>query len=230
MRPYIICHMLSSIDGRIEGGILNDVSPGGEYEATGAELSGDAWVCGRTTMQMHFAEKKLFVSKTSRKAGPRPFHVARRAKSYAISIDTNGRLRWAKSDIDGDHLICVVSERAPEDYLTMLRAGDISYIVAGRCSVDLTKAVELLGKHFGIKRLLLEGGGNINGAFLQEGLVNELSLLVVPGIDGRHDIPTVFDGMNPKRRRAVRLKLTSMSKRKKDTLWLRYRVMQQIGY
>lgn len=225
MRPYIICHMLSSIDGRIEGGVLNDVIPTGEYEATGAMLKGDAWVCGRTTMQMHFAEKKLFVSKTLAQAGPQPVHVAQRAKSYAVSIDTNGKLKWTDSDIDGDHLICVVSERAPEDYLPILRAKGISYIVTGKNSVDLTKAVKLLGRHFGIKRLLLEGGGNINGAFLQEGLVDELSLLVVPGIDGRHDIPTVFDGMNPKLRSAVRLRLTSIEKRKKDTLWLRYKVL-----
>ena len=224
MRPYIICHMLSSIDGRIEGGVLNEVIPGGEYESTGAELKGNAWVCGRTTMQLHFAEKKLFASKTSKKAGPRPVHVARRARNYAISIDTHGKLRWADSDIDGDHLICVVSERAPEDYLAMLHAKDISYIVSGKQSVNLTKAVDLLGRYFGIKRLLLEGGGNINGAFLQEGLVDEVSLLVVPGIDGRHDIPTVFDGMNPKLTSAVRLKLTSITRRKKDTLWLRYEV------
>jgi len=55
--------------------------------------------------------------------------------------------------------------------------------------VDLAQAVSLLGQHFGIRRLLLEGGGHINGAFLEAGLVDELSLLVVPGIDGRHDIP-----------------------------------------
>ena len=225
MRPYIICHMLASIDGRIEGGILSEVVPDGEYETTGAQLKGDAWVCGRTTMQMHFAEKKLFASKTSKHAGPQPVHVAQRAKSYAVCIDTTGKLRWAGSDIDGDHLICVVSERAPRDYLPMLREKGISYIVTGRKSVDLASAAELLGKHFGIRRLLLEGGGNINGGFLQQGLIDELSLLVVPGIDGRHDVPTVFDGMDPKRRRAARLRLTSVSRRKNGTLWLRYRVV-----
>ncbi len=225
MRPYIICHMLSSIDGRIEGGVLNDVIPGGLYEATGASLKGDAWICGRTTMQLHFAEKRLFSSKTSKRAGSQQVHVARRAKSYAVSVDTNGKLRWSTGDIDGDHLICVVSERAPADYLTMLRARGISYIVTGKNSVNLKCAVELLAKHFGIRRLLLEGGGNINGAFLQEGLIDELSLLVVPGIDGRHDIPTVFDGMNPKLKRSARLKLTSVSKRRNGTLWLRYKVI-----
>src|SRR4051794_17591906 len=55
-RPRIICHMLSSVDGKIDGESLRRVMPEGEYEAVGAKLKGDAWICGRTTMQQHFAE------------------------------------------------------------------------------------------------------------------------------------------------------------------------------
>jgi len=69
--------------------------------------------------------------------------------------------------------------------------------------------------------LLLEGGGHINGAFLQAGLVDEVSLLLVPGIDGRHEVPAVFDGVKPASKTAVPLKLKSVDRREKDTLWLR---------
>ena len=51
MRPYIICHMLSSVDGKIDGAALDAVAGDSEYEATAAKLNGDAWICGRTTMQ-----------------------------------------------------------------------------------------------------------------------------------------------------------------------------------
>ncbi len=226
MRPYIICHMLSSIDGKIDGGALDAVIADGEYEATGAKLKGDAWICGRTTMQLHFAEEKPFVSKSNKPAGARPVFVARRAKSYAISVDTLGKLRWASGDLDGDHLICVVSEQAPEDYLIMLQEKGISYVVAGKSSVNLANAVGQLGKHFGIRTLLLEGGGHINGGFLKVGLVDEVSLLLVPGIDGRHDISGVFDGISPSNRKAVPLKLKSVDKRKRGALWIRYTVVQ----
>ena len=226
MRPYVICHMLSSVDGKIDGAALNAVTGSGEYEATGAKLKGDAWVCGRTTMQQHFAEDEPFISASNKPAGHQPVYVARRATSYAVSIDTVGKLRWSDSDIDGDHLICVVSERVPEDYLSMLREKEISYIVTGTTSVDLIRAVDLLGEHFGIKRLLLEGGGHINGAFLQACLVDEVSILLVPGIDGRHDIPAVFDGVNPFIKKAVQLKLKSVEQRKNDALWIRYKVIE----
>ena len=89
-RPYIICHMLSSIDGKIDGGALQGVIAKGEYEAVAAELGGNAWICGRTTMQQHFAEDEPFVSASNKPAGPQPVYVAHRADSYAISVDTLG--------------------------------------------------------------------------------------------------------------------------------------------
>ena len=224
MKPYVICHMVSSVDGRIDGEALRAVMADGEYEATGALLGGDAWICGRTTMQQHFAEAGPFVPATGRQAGPQPVHVALRAESYAISVDTVGKLRWAGGDLDGDHLICVLSERVPEEYLAMLREKGISYVVAGAASVDLAQALDRLGEHFGIRTLLLEGGGHINGAFLEAGLVDEVSLLLVPGIDGRPGIPAVFDGVGPGPGAAVPLKLKSVERRADDGLWIRYGV------
>jgi 2,5-diamino-6-(ribosylamino)-4(3H)-pyrimidinone 5'-phosphate reductase len=226
MKPYIICHMLSSVDGKIDGNALDAVIGEGEYETTGTKLEGDAWICGRTTMQQHFAEDEPFVSVSNRPAGPQPVFVARRADSYAISVDTLGKLRWSSGDLDSDHLVCVVSERVPADYLAMLREKGISYVVAGKSSVDLAEAVDQLGEHFGIRTLLLEGGGHINGAFLQANLVDEVSLLMVPGIDGRCDIRTVFDGVDPARNTAVPLKLKSVEQRANDTLWIRYTVVR----
>ncbi len=218
--------MLSSVDGKIDSEALQAVIGTGEYETTGAKLKGDAWICGRVTMQQHFAEDEPFVSISNRPAGPQPVYVARRAESYAISVDTLGKLRWLDGDIDGDHLICVVSELVPEDYLAGLRGRGISYVVSGPSSVDLVQAVNLLGKYFGISTILLEGGGHINGAFLEADLVDEVSLLVVPGIDGRHGIPAVFDGVNLAKNVAVPLKLKFVERRKKDALWIRYEVVR----
>jgi 2,5-diamino-6-(ribosylamino)-4(3H)-pyrimidinone 5'-phosphate reductase len=226
MRPYIICHMLSSLDGRIDGAALKGLYAEDEYEATGAELKGDGWICGRTTMQQHFAEQGEFVSKSGEIAGPQDVFVARHAASYAICVDTLGKLLWAGGDLDGDHLICVVSERVPGDYLAMLRENQISYIVTGARDVDLEVAVCLLAEHFEIHTLLLEGGGHINGAFADADLIDEISLVLAAGIDGRKSVPAVFDGMNLSTQTAIPLKLKSVEKRKKDALWLRYDVTQ----
>jgi riboflavin biosynthesis pyrimidine reductase len=141
-------------------------------------------------------------------------------------VDTVGKLRWSSADIDGDHLISILSERVSAEYLAMLRDLGISYIVSGDTVVDLVQAVNLLGVDFGIRTLLLEGGGHINGAFLEAGLVDELSLLIAPGVDGRHDIPAVFDGISPERSKAFPLRLKSVERREPDILWLRYERVQ----
>jgi len=86
--------------------------------------------------------------------------------------------------------------------------------------------MNLLGDHFGIGRLLLEGRGHINGAFLEAGLVDELSLLVAPGIDGRHDIPAVFHTTSATCGKAFPLRLKSVERRESDTIWVRYERVQ----
>ena len=70
MRPYVICHMHAPVDGKIDGAALEAVTGEGEYEALGATLNGEAWICGRTAMQQHFAEEAPFVSASNRPAGP----------------------------------------------------------------------------------------------------------------------------------------------------------------
>jgi hypothetical protein len=80
--------MLSFMNGKIDGKAPQQVAVKGEYEAVAEKLGGDAWICGRATMQQHFAEDESFVSASNTPAGPQPVHVARRADSYAISVDT----------------------------------------------------------------------------------------------------------------------------------------------
>jgi len=106
----------------------------------------------------------------------------------------------------------------------MLREKKISYVLSGDTSVDLTQAVKLLEEHFGIRTLLLEGGGHINPGFFQAGLVDEISLLLLPGIDGRRQIAAVFDGVADTKQPAIPLKLKSVEQREGDALWIRYEV------
>jgi len=230
-KPRIICHMSATIDGRIDPAALKEISAKGDYETLGNQLGGNAWICGRVTMQQHFAEGDPFTpAENSSHAGPQAPYVAAKSNSYAIAVDTKGTLGWTKADLDGDHLICVLSEQTTKEYLDYLRNRGISYLVCGKDSVDLPAALEQLVEHFGIRTLLLEGGGHINGALLRAGLVNEISLLLQPAIDGRSGIATVFDGISADAAehdnfRAVRLRLQSVERQSNDALWLRYEVV-----
>jgi riboflavin biosynthesis pyrimidine reductase len=59
--------------------------------------------------------------------------------------------------------------------------------------LDLALALDTLNRELGVKRLLLEGGGGANGAFLRAGLVDELNLILCPAVDGAKGAPSVFD-------------------------------------
>ena len=60
-------------------------------------------------------------------------------------------------------------------------------------AATLHQAMDTLGEAFGIGTLLLEGGGAINGAFLKAGLIDEISVLVYPGVDGLAGVPSIFE-------------------------------------
>ena len=117
----------------------------------------------------------------------------------------------------------VHGERVSDDYLAFLESRGVSYIFGGRASIDLRRVLAKLRTAFGIRRLLLEGGGKINGSFLAAGLIDELSILIFPVADGSIGTPTLFDARAGKGL-GRKLRLISVSRIKGDLVWLRYRM------
>jgi riboflavin biosynthesis pyrimidine reductase len=87
----------------------------------------------------------------------------------------------------------VLSEKVSDAHLAGLRNESVSYIFAGKSQIDLAVTLDILNRELGVKRLLLEGGGGANGAFLRAGLVDELNLVLCPAVDGAKGSPSVFD-------------------------------------
>src|SRR5215831_11030855 len=114
-------------------------------------------------------------------------------KGPHIVFDRHGKLHLNKGDVNGDPLIIVLTTNVSDDHLAELRRDSISYIFAGTDDVDLARALATLKKEFAIERLLLEGGGGTNGAFLAAQLIDEISLLPMPVADGAEGTPTLFD-------------------------------------
>jgi 2,5-diamino-6-(ribosylamino)-4(3H)-pyrimidinone 5'-phosphate reductase len=223
-RPYVICHMLPSVDGRIvtsRWGLSRALLS--EYERTAATLDADAWIIGRVSMEP-FAGRAPLPRRSPSARIPRTDFVARSdAPSYAIAIDPRGKLRWESGSIDEEHVVTIVTEQVPDRYLAFLRAQNVSYLFGGEDHVDLPRVLRKLRARLGIRRLLLEGGGKINGTFLAAGLVDELSVLVAPVADGSVGTPTLFDA-SERSGPARHLKLISVERRRGDLLWVRYRV------
>lgn len=221
MKPYIISHMMESVDGRIDCAMTEQIEPSNAYYDALDQLDCPTTLEGRVTMQIHFAEPEPFKAKDSTPIGKKCFHKASQENGYAVAIDTMGKLKWPSNVHDGKPLLVVTSEACAKEYLDTLTAQGISWIAVGAERIDLAKAVDILNTEFGVERMAVVGGGHINGAFLEAGLLDEVSVMIGPGIDGRKGMASVFDGIEDTNRPATLLKLNSVE-RMGDTVWLRY--------
>lgn len=192
MTPYIICHMMQSLDGRVACDMVDKISSDEYYTALDT-LDCQAHIEGKHSYQIHrcgFEEYKVdnpiaIVKET--------WHASGRYDSYTVSVDTRGILLW-ENGVAKNH-ICIVSEKASFQYLDYLKSLGVSYIAAGKDGIDLRRAMEILHDEFSVERVAVVGGGKINGGFLAEGLIDEVSAMIAPGVDGREGQPALFDGL-----------------------------------
>jgi riboflavin biosynthesis pyrimidine reductase len=198
VRPYVICLMESSIDGRLHPSRWTR-SPDGTpkewsaiYSSTHEGLNADAWIVGRVTMAEMAKGKPHAPDSALRQQRPHHF-AAGHDKPYAIALDPNGKLHFAKSDVGGDHVVVLLGRDVPDSHLAELAGDGISYLVSDGPEIDLAIALETLHGHLAIERLALEGGGGINGSFLAARLVDELIVIIGPAVDGRTDSRTIVE-------------------------------------
>ncbi|MBO6046996.1 MAG: dihydrofolate reductase family protein [Erysipelotrichaceae bacterium] len=193
-RPYIICHMVMSIDGNVTGDFLRSQPDEIDelYFDLHRQFKAEAFACGKVTMMGSFTQgyepdlapfKDVPVERTD--------FIASQSGCYAVAFDRKGSLGWRDGMIydedpgyDQRHIIEVVTYQASDAYLAYLESIGVSYIICGDDDLDLPLALYKLKTLFGIDTLLLEGGSVINGAFEREGVIDELSLVQSPTIGG----------------------------------------------
>lgn len=121
-------------------------------------------------------------------------------------------------------IILLTTEATPQNRLSALRkVADDLFISPGE-TLDLRVALAWLREKWGVKRLLCEGGGELNGAMFQAKLVDELYLTICPLIFGGRRAPTVADGAGIERlTEAQPMRLQSLE-RHGDELFCMFRV------
>ncbi len=123
-------------------------------------------------------------------------------------------------------IIILTTGRAPERKLKQLRGLADEVKVCGERELDFGFALRWLRKEWNVKRLLCEGGGEINAALFEARLVNEVHVTLCPLIFGGRTAPTLADGNGfAKLADACQLKIKSR-KRVGDELFLVYRVLR----
>lgn len=220
-KPYTICHMMISIDGRIDCAMTSKLSGVDDYYTTLDEINVPTTVSGRVTAELEMAEPGIFVPKNNESYGQEGFSKQAEAKGYEVIVDSNGKLLWPDaSGMDKPYLI-LTSKKVSKEYLHYLEEQHISWIACGEEHVDLARASEILFEEFQVERMGIVGGSKINTAYLEAGLLDEISLLIGAGIDGRGGMPAVFDGLAMSHD-VTSLKLMDVQKFDSGAVWIRY--------
>lgn len=212
-KPYIICHMMSSVDGRIDCAMTEQLKGVEDYYETLAKLDADTTVSGKRTAELEMALSSKYVSKKVD------------AKGYEVVVDSKGKLLWEKENGDEKPLLIITSEQVTKEYLNYLDEQNISWIVCGKNTTDLIQASKVLYEEFHVERMAIVGGAVINGAFLKSGLLDEVSILIGAGIDGRKGLPGVFDGFDIDQP-VISLSLKDVEIFKSGAVWIRYKTVE----
>ena len=217
--------MMASLDGRIDCAMTEQIDNTNSYYDALDSLSCNATLEGRVTLAMHYALPGSFAPSTPYARAGRRVFKAIDSDSYAVGVDTHGSLLWSDDVrlLFGRPLVMILSEDVSIEYLDYLMARNISFITTGAGSIDLSDALDVLASQFGVSRLAVVGGGHINAAFLQAGLLDEVSMMFGAAIDGRAGWTAAFDGIADQSRPATLLRLLSV-KQLGQTVWLRYSV------
>ncbi len=228
-RPYVVCHMSMSLDGRVTGDFLRDSrceSAVQAYYRINRDYAASAFACGRVTMEESFTRAfRPDLSRFREEVIPPMDHVAdENASFFAVAFDRHGSLGWKGPRIEdedpgygGAHIIEVLCESVPQACLAYLHSAGVSYIFAGKDDIDVPLALHKLRSIFGIRRLLLEGGSLLNGSFLRADFIDELSLVLLP-VTGNAQDRSLFDGSV-----TTFFRLEEMERLEDGAAWLRYR-------
>ncbi len=236
-RPYIFCHMMTSLDGKIMGPYMDTPQGAAAGDAFYRIAFGphpyyhhQGWLSGRVTTDDNFTfYAKPAIDEQAPTVPDGDFIANPDFGMYYVSIDPSGRLGWKQAMLHyGDttaHVIEVLTHRASNAYKDFLRRLGISYIIVGDKQLDTAVALQKLKEKFHMETLMLGGGGVLNWSFIQEGCCDEISLVIAAAADGSPQTPSLFaakDGLSTPQ--ALGFTLQEAKVLDKGAVWLRYTI------
>lgn len=199
-KPYIVYHTITEQNANVVGDLLSNACKQGliaDYFQIHQEFKIKAFLCDCKTLQ-----DRYIVDATKDIARFGLWHMDRedyvpihKKENYVVSVDETCSLRSDVSYINdirlGDsnsYIIEVLCNNASDDFLAYLQAYNIAYIFAGNDTIDYALAMHKLKTLFDIDVLLLEDNGEVGMALIEQGYVDEYSL-VMPSQSDRSIVP-----------------------------------------
>ena len=200
-RPYTFINMVTTIDGKIITG-----ERGEPVQDLGSKVD------HISMRQIQSAADAVLIGANSQRSSDKityPEHLLR------FVATKSGNLRY-ESRFFMDNPFKVIVLRPPNSSFSVPNGVRILEVES------FVEAAQKMQKKFGVQRLLIEGGSDINAQWIASGLVDELFLTLAPKVKLGENIPTYADG-RPFARSDVKTLLLVSENRIGDELFLRYR-------
>ena len=222
--PFVLVNMAMTADGKIATANRAVSSFGSRRDLENLyalRATADAILCGARTVELN---------RTTLGAGGEKFLRMRKRRGLAknalrLVVSGSGSIN-PKAHIFTTHfapLIVLATQRAGKAKLRRLAKLADLVCVCGAARVDWPSALSWLRGHFNVRRLVVEGGGELNSELFRLGLVDELHLTICPKIGGGRSAPTIADGEGARTlAEAAQFELKTME-RVGDELFLVYR-------
>jgi len=222
--PFVLVNMAMTADGKIASanraassfGSERDHSHLLELRATVDAVMAGARTVGSAQINMGPGPTKL--RRLRLKRGLAEFNL-RVIVSGSGSINPNAHVFTKRFS----PIIILTTQHASATKLRRLHEVADIVRICGRNEINFCAALRWLREKWNVKRLLCEGGGELNDALLRSDLVDELHLTICPLVLGGRRAPTIADGIGfPKLANTAQFELQS-AKRHGDELFLVFR-------
>ena len=224
MKPKVILYDATSLDGQTEGFIPEM----GKFYELAAHWQEEATMTGCDTILqglVMFAEEAVEIAESEALA-----EMPGDSRPLMVIVDSRGRLHdwktlkklpyWRK-------VIILCSKKTPQHYLDELQQNGFEFHIAGNDRVDLAAALNLLNEKYDVQNVRVESGGTLNGALLEAGLADEISVLIHPTLVGGDSNRSFFRTAQPAAfGSAITLKLVHLEQLPEDLIWLRYEIIK----
>lgn len=222
-RPFVLINMSMTADGKIATTnriVSHFSSPHDHTHLLELRATTDAVMCGARTVdlnEINLGPGGAKFRKQRMKRGLAEYNL-RIIVTGSGSLNPNAHIFTQRFS----PIIILTTAKASASKLKALRAVADEVKVFGKTELNLRAALAWLHREWKVKRLVCEGGGELNDAMFRAGLVDELHLTLCPRIIGGRHAPTIADGIGfQKLAQAAQLELHS-AKRFGDELFLVY--------
>jgi len=215
MRPKVIMHTQLSLDGCIRG-----FADTGIYYEIANQFNADMLLFGSETIRTAAEQYPPETERTFVKPVDKPNDK----RLLWVVPDSRGRLRNLHVFSDTKYckdFVILVSASTPESYLDYLNERNYDFIVAGEDHVNYAEAFEILYKKYNCRILRTDSGGTLTNILIEQGLVDEISLVISPCLVGINT-PCVFRNLSIPNR--LQLRLINCEIVDEDHLSLIYRI------